>query len=87
MIEAQPIRNVDDKKIEIEKNQVLLFSILRNESLRLPHFLEYYKSLGVDRFFFVDNNSSDSSKEIISRELIIISIYKPIGILQRNSFE
>lgn len=38
---------------------------MRNEELRLDHFLSYYKGLGVDRFFFIDNGSSDSSAEIV----------------------
>ncbi|MDP1816528.1 MAG: glycosyltransferase family 2 protein [Leadbetterella sp.] len=68
VISDQVLSNVDGKIIEIGKGEILLIAILRNESLRLPYFLEYYKSLGVDKFFFVDNNSSDMSREIILKE-------------------
>ncbi len=68
VIPEQVLSNVDGKIIEIGKGEILLFAILRNESLRLAHFIAYYKSLGVDWFFVVDNNSTDNSKEIILNE-------------------
>lgn len=68
VISDQVLSNVSGEIIEIGKGEILLIAILRNESLRLPYFLEYYKSLGVDKFFFVDNNSSDMSREIILKE-------------------
>ena len=42
-------------------SEIRLFAIMRNESLRLPHFINYYKNLGVARFFLIDNNSTDDS--------------------------
>ena len=32
---------------------------MRNEDVRLPYFLRYYRQLGVNHFFFVDNESDD----------------------------
>ncbi len=55
------LKSVDKKVIPDLKNEIRLFAIMRNESLRLPHFINYYKKLGVDRFIIIDNNSSDSS--------------------------
>jgi hypothetical protein len=37
----------------------LLFATVRNEGWRLPYFLEYYRSKGVNHFLFVDNGSTD----------------------------
>lgn len=54
--------------IHDNKNEIRLFAIMRNESLRLPYFFEYYKNIGVDRFFIIDNNSSDDSVRIASQE-------------------
>ncbi len=62
------IRRLDTGAINNDKNEIRLFAIFRNESLRLPHFIEYYKQLGVNRFFLIDNNSTDNSKEIIAKE-------------------
>lgn len=41
------------------------FSKCRNEILRLPAFLAHYRRLGVERFFIVDNGSTDGSAEYL----------------------
>lgn len=61
------LKRTENRIIPVGTNEVRLFAIFRNESLRLPHFIEYYKQMGVDRFFLVDNNSTDDSKEVISK--------------------
>lgn len=38
---------------------------VRNELPRLPFFLEFYRERGVNRFFFIDNGSSDGSVEFL----------------------
>ena len=48
--------------------EVGLICVLRNEAARLPLFFEHYKKLGVDRFFMVDNASSDGSAELLIAE-------------------
>ncbi|NKB29410.1 MAG: hypothetical protein GKR99_18365 [Rhodobacteraceae bacterium] len=50
----------------IRADDVLVFSTIRNERVRLPYFLEYYRKLGVAHFFFVDNNSTDGSREYLN---------------------
>jgi hypothetical protein len=40
---------------------IVCIAILRNEMLRLPDFLRHYRSLGVDRFAIVDDNSNDGT--------------------------
>jgi len=45
-----------------------LFCCLRNEIHRIPHFLEYYRNLGVDHFFFIDNNSDDGFLEYMKEQ-------------------
>jgi hypothetical protein len=52
--------------MQIEPNDILLFSTLRNERARLPYFLKYYREMGVDHFLFVDNGSDDGSREYLS---------------------
>lgn len=46
----------------------MLFCTLRNERLRLPYFLSYYRNLGVDHFLFVDNGSDDGSREYLAEQ-------------------
>jgi hypothetical protein len=55
---------IDDKPIDLEKHEICLFAIARNEALRLPYFMQYYKNLGVDRIFLIDNNSDDDTVNI-----------------------
>lgn len=55
------LRNVVNRTNEIRKGDILLFSTQRNEKVRLPYFLEYYRDLGVDHFLIVDNDSDDGS--------------------------
>ena len=50
---------------EIPKESILLFTAVKNERWRLPWFMQYYRSLGVDYFFFVDNESSDGTREYL----------------------
>jgi hypothetical protein len=52
----------------ISPEDILLFSTLRNERVRLPYFLRYYRDLGVDHFLFVDNDSTDGTREYLSRQ-------------------
>ena len=52
----------------IGPSDVLLFSTLRNERVRLPYFLRYYRDLGIDHFFFVDNGSDDGSREYLAEQ-------------------
>lgn len=47
---------------------IFLFSVLHNEKLRLPYFLEYYRDLGVNHFFMVDNNSDDGTGEYLAAQ-------------------
>lgn len=51
-----------------DAGEIRLFSKLRNERLRLPAFLQHYRSLGVARFFLVDNGSTDGSREYLQAQ-------------------
>ena len=59
------LTNVVDRTRQIQPSDILIFSTLRNEKARLPYFLDYYRKLGVNHFFFVDNDSSDGSREYL----------------------
>lgn len=58
---AIKLRRVDDRPIPKSANEVRLFAKVRNEETRLPYFIEHYRNLGVDRFFFIDNASDDNT--------------------------
>ncbi|MEL6582481.1 MAG: glycosyltransferase family 2 protein [Pseudomonadota bacterium] len=57
-----------DQTQHIGPDDVLLFCTLRNEAVRLPFFLDYYRKLGVDHFILVDNGSDDGSVEFLSEQ-------------------
>jgi Glycosyl transferase family 2 len=52
----------------IRPGAVLTFMTIRNERPRLRYFLKYYRDLGVDHFFVVDNGSTDGGAEYLAGE-------------------
>ena len=63
--ELKPLAN---RMAQVRPNPVLLFTCLRNERIRLPFFLEYYRNLGIDHFVIVDNDSDDGSADYLLRQ-------------------
>lgn len=57
---------VQDNTAAIRPGDVLLFATLRNEAIRMPYFLEYYRRLGVRHFLLVDNQSDDDFAELVA---------------------
>lgn len=55
------LKPVSNNTQSIRRDDILLMSVVRNEKIRLPFFLEYYRKLGVDHFMFVDNDSDDGT--------------------------
>jgi len=66
--DAHILDRLDDRTIPNDPAELRLFAYVRNESLRLPYLLSYYRSMGVDRFFFIDNASSDSTRDLLLAE-------------------
>jgi len=56
---------VNNRTDKIVANDILVFSTLRNERVRLPYFLRYYRNMGVNQFLIVDNGSDDGSAEYL----------------------
>jgi glycosyltransferase involved in cell wall biosynthesis len=63
------LKRLDENWIPADKNEIRLFGVVRNENLRLPYFLDYYRRLGVGRFFIVDNDSKDGTTEFLLAQL------------------
>lgn len=57
-----------DRSHETGAQDLLVFVVLRNEAPRLAYFLDYYRNLGADHFFIVDNGSSDGSVEVLENQ-------------------
>jgi hypothetical protein len=60
---ALDLRNL--KKGRWGSRDILLFSTLRNERERIDWFLAHYRRLGVNHFFFIDNDSDDGTREVL----------------------
>jgi len=65
---GQRLARMDETPISPEPGEILLFVCVRNEALRLPYFLEYYRNAGVSRFLVVDNDSSDGTAELLGEQ-------------------
>ncbi|MFD3188839.1 glycosyltransferase family 2 protein [Sedimentitalea sp. HM32M-2] len=58
---SRELRTLCDRTDQIAPDDILLFSSIRNEQVRLPYFLDYYRRLGIGHFLIVDNDSKDGS--------------------------
>lgn len=56
-----PLTRVDTHELPADQGEIRAFVPVRNEMLRLPHLLDYHRQLGVNRFFIIDNNSTDET--------------------------
>lgn len=45
-----------------------VFSMVRNETYLLPHFLAHYRALGVENFVFYDDGSTDGTVDLLAQE-------------------
>nr|WP_170951247.1 sulfotransferase [Synechococcus sp. UW106] len=79
MIKNQPIPQVrsiyegelariDNREMQVDANKIRLATVIKNELWRLPWFLDYYRSIGIDEFIFVDNDSNDGSLDYLLQQ-------------------
>lgn len=57
-----------DRTATIRADDILAFSTIRNESIRLPWFLDHHRRLGVAHFLIVDNGSDDGSTDWLAAQ-------------------
>lgn len=57
-----------DRTAAIGADAILAFVTVRNEGLRLPHFIDHHRRLGVDHFLIVDNDSDDGSRDWLASQ-------------------
>ena len=63
---GRELSSVVNRTAQIGPGDILLFCTFRNEDVRLPYFLDYYRKLGVDHFLMVDNDSSDGGQAFMA---------------------
>jgi hypothetical protein len=65
---SRSLRVVVDRTDTIGSQDVLCFCTLRNEKVRLKYFLNYYRDRGISHFLFVDNDSTDGSRDYLAEQ-------------------
>ncbi len=65
---ARELVVVQDRTDQIKPDDILLFCTFRNEDVRLPYFLKYYRALGINHFLFVDNSSDDGGCAYVAEQ-------------------
>lgn len=53
---------------EIEKDEPILICVIKDDIKRVKEFVEHYRKLGIKYFAFVDNDSSDGTREYLCEQ-------------------
>jgi hypothetical protein len=85
LLRRRDLRVQSDRTAAIGAEPILLFATLRNERIRLPYFLQYYRDLGVEHFLMVDNGSTDGSAEYLAQQPDV-SVWSTTASYKRSRF-
>ena len=70
LLRQRDLRSVANRTDGLRRDAIMVFATLRNERIRLPYFLDYYRRAGIGHFLFVDNDSDDGSAEYLARQIL-----------------
>ena len=59
------LERLDSAFIPAVSDEVRVFCVVKNEIDRMAYILTYYRQLGANRFFFIDNNSTDGTSAFL----------------------
>jgi hypothetical protein len=62
------MQQIDNRSVPKNKDEIRAFLVVRNEKLRLPSTLRHHRTLGVHRFFVLDNGSADGTLDYLAGE-------------------
>lgn len=82
---SSELTTLQDNTRSIGPSDILLVSTMRNEQIRLPYFLDYYRKLGVDHFLFVDNGSEDDTAQYL-KGMADVSLWQTHASYRRAHF-
>ncbi|MGE3865619.1 MAG: glycosyltransferase family 2 protein [Hyphomonadaceae bacterium] len=85
VLQASRLHAVTVREAALAKAQFVLITTLRNETLRLPYFLEYYRKLGIEHFIIVDNESDDDVQDLV-RPMTDVSIWSAKGSFKKARY-
>ena len=63
---SRELKCVQNNTKAIGKSDIILVSTMRNEAIRIPFFLQYYRDMGVNHFLFIDNGSADGVRALLA---------------------
>jgi glycosyltransferase involved in cell wall biosynthesis len=66
------LRTAPGKADALLQQRLLVVSVVRNEMILLPHFLNHYRKLGIRAFVFVDNGSDDGTAQFLLDQLDVV---------------
>jgi len=79
------LARVADRTGAIRRGDILCCMVVRDEAMRLPHFLDHHRRLGVDHFLIVDNGSSDGTLALL-RDQPDVSLWQTGGSYKASRF-
>lgn len=79
------LSRVVDRTATIRRNAILCVMVIRNEAVRLPHFLAHHRRLGVSHFLVIDNGSTDGSAALL-RDQPDVSLWSTHGSYRKSRF-
>lgn len=82
---SRELKLVKDRTDQIKPGAILVFTTFRNEDIRLPYFLKYYRDMGVDHFLMVDNDSDDGGREFVASQPDV-SVWTTKGSYRKSRF-
>ena len=65
---SQRLQRMDTHLVPEGHDELRLFMVARNAALRLPYLFAHYRRAGVDRFFVVDNGSTDATPDFLASQ-------------------
>lgn len=63
---SREMMTISDRTSAIRADDILIVATVRNEMIRLPYFLKYYRNLGANHFLIVDNDSTDDTLDYLA---------------------
>ena len=84
MFKYYGLERVDSREISLDADSIVCCFACRNEQVRLPFFLDYYRSKGVSRFFAIDNFSDDNSCEFLQSQDDVYLWHSSVSFNQAN---
>ncbi|MGD9511560.1 MAG: tetratricopeptide repeat protein [Geminicoccaceae bacterium] len=74
--EPDPIERLDSHPLPDPGGEVRIFMLVRNEQVRLPWLLGYYRALGASRFLILDNGSDDDTTEWLLAQSADVHLFR-----------